>query len=407
MDTNKLTLDIIQKYINDHNILNNDELKATNLEYYNYILDQHWDMIVKYPNKIISWEYFDTIEKVQLFIEMNNIISASNFETRFIGLYDKSSKFKWLGKLNYREGKKRWKVIYKSIDEVQQFIDNNDIKNPTEFINRFPGLYQLASQNKWLKQLKYSNRLHQSWDEYDTLESIQNLINSENIINPLTFKLKYISVYCKCRRLGWLDKLEYTDRTHNWSDYNTSEDILNFIKRNKISSQQELIMLYPGLYERCKTKNIAIPFKDRRKSYMEQKFLTIFPEEDYPSFIHNLACFDWLVYINKLRPDFYIPELNLVIEFQGSQHFIPHRYKDGKKKFELIKDRDRVKLNLLKSHNINVIYFVDIQKQRELEVFPELFEENGYMGETIWTDWNKLETYIKTELNKCTKYKEQ
>ena len=128
---------------------------------------------------------------------------------------------------------------------------------------------------------------------------------------------------------------------------------------------------------------------------------------NYPSFIHNLACFDWLVYINKLRPDFYIPELNLVIEFQGSQHFIPHRYKDGKKKFELIKDRDRVKLNLLKSHNINVIYFVDIQKQRELEVFPELFEENGYMGETIWTDWNKLETYIKTELNKCTKYKEQ
>ena len=54
MDTNKLTLDIIQKYINDHSILNNDELKATHLEYYNYILDQHWDMIVKYPNKIIS-----------------------------------------------------------------------------------------------------------------------------------------------------------------------------------------------------------------------------------------------------------------------------------------------------------------------------------------------------------------
>ena len=47
----------------------------------------------------------------------------------------------------------------------------------------------------------------------------------------------------------------------------------------------------------------------------------------------------------------------------------------------------------------NMLYFVDIQKQRELKVFPELFKENGYMGETIWTNWNKLETYIKTELN--------
>ena len=59
--------------------------------------------------------------------------------------------------------------------------------------------------------------------------------------------------------------------------------------------------------------------------------------------------------INKLRFDFYLPNINTCIEFDGEQHFKPIEYYGGKKEFEIIIKRDKIKSDFFKSNNINLI----------------------------------------------------
>lgn len=53
--------------------------------------------------------------------------------------------------------------------------------------------------------------------------------------------------------------------------------------------------------------------------------------------------------------DFYIPSLNLCIEFDGVQHFKPLGYYGGIKKLKDTRKKDKIKNNYCKLHNINLI----------------------------------------------------
>lgn len=96
--------------------------------------------------------------------------------------------------------------------------------------------------------------------------------------------------------------------------------------------------------------------------------------------------FDWLKNKNKMYLDFYIPEYNLAIEVQGAQHFIYipnfHYTKDD---LINLQNRDLLKYELCKKHNLNIIYFADF-KDRML--IPD-----NYFTEVI-TDLNKLKYKI-------------
>lgn len=48
----------------------------------------------------------------------------------------------------------------------------------------------------------------------------------------------------------------------------------------------------------------------------------------------------------KFRYDFYLPELNILIEFHGSQHYFPVKFFGGKEKLKIIQKRDMFKKNL-------------------------------------------------------------
>lgn len=71
-----------------------------------------------------------------------------------------------------------------------------------------------------------------------------------------------------------------------------------------------------------------------------------------------------------LRCDYYIPDLNTVIEVQGEQHFKPVNYqklseKELLKEFKDLQNRDKIKKEYFKEHNINFIEVItsdDINK---------------------------------------------
>jgi very-short-patch-repair endonuclease len=59
-------------------------------------------------------------------------------------------------------------------------------------------------------------------------------------------------------------------------------------------------------------------------------------------------------YCRPLRFDFFIPEINTIIEFDGDQHFRPSK-KYGGEKFEVTKENDQIKNEFCKKNNINLI----------------------------------------------------
>lgn len=67
--------------------------------------------------------------------------------------------------------------------------------------------------------------------------------------------------------------------------------------------------------------------------------------------------FDSLVGVRNgaLSYDFYLPDNNLLIEFQGEQHYKPTELFGGKEKFEIQQEHDRRKRNYANIHNIGLL----------------------------------------------------
>ncbi len=85
--------------------------------------------------------------------------------------------------------------------------------------------------------------------------------------------------------------------------------------------------------------------------------------------------FDNLSFKKKLQFDFYLPEYNVIIEFDGEHHYLPILYNDtlaeAIERFELVKIRDNIKNKYCKENCISLFrisYFEDIeQKLDEIE----------------------------------------
>lgn len=75
--------------------------------------------------------------------------------------------------------------------------------------------------------------------------------------------------------------------------------------------------------------------------------------------------FEECKFIKKLRFDFFIPEKNMCIEFDGKQHFTSDYY-GGIKSFNMRKKRDNIKSDFCKKNNINLLrirYDENIEKK--------------------------------------------
>ena len=104
-------------------------------------------------------------------------------------------------------------------------------------------------------------------------------------------------------------------------------------------------------------------------------------EKSNIQYVHQCK-FDWLKDINHLTVDFYLPEYNVVIECQGLQHFRPcdfgSKKRDKNKLYESILKHDKIKFEECKKHNIDVLYFSNLNINYPYSVFEnenELIEE--------------------------------
>lgn len=69
----------------------------------------------------------------------------------------------------------------------------------------------------------------------------------------------------------------------------------------------------------------------------------------------NQYQFDDCIYKRKLRYDFYLPDFNTCIEFDGIQHYEPQDYFGGDDSFEDLHCKDMIKNEYCQKNNINLI----------------------------------------------------
>jgi len=65
--------------------------------------------------------------------------------------------------------------------------------------------------------------------------------------------------------------------------------------------------------------------------------------------------FDDCVHIKNLKFDFYLPDYNLCIEYNGLQHYAPIEYFGGKKSFLNQQKKDKIKKEFCEKNNINLL----------------------------------------------------
>lgn len=92
--------------------------------------------------------------------------------------------------------------------------------------------------------------------------------------------------------------------------------------------------------------------------------------------------FEWS---KRLSFDFYVPCAKILIECQGLQHFEPIEFFGGENALNSQKKRDKLKFNLSREHNMNLVYYCD-------KKFAKYYEGTDV---TFFTDTESLIDYVK------------
>ena len=100
-------------------------------------------------------------------------------------------------------------------------------------------------------------------------------------------------------------------------------------------------------------KGHRCPICNENPSKGEKKIESFLSENDV-KFVKQKTFKD-CKYINVLRFDFYLPEHNLIIEFDGRQHYNPVDFFGGKEGFEEGQIRDNIKNQYCKDNDIKLI----------------------------------------------------
>lgn len=84
-------------------------------------------------SKKSKWSEYSSIEKVQEFINSNNISSKIDFKNKYQSLYTRARLNNWLDNLKFKIIKRNNLSKFDNIDSIRVFINNNNIKSRTEF----------------------------------------------------------------------------------------------------------------------------------------------------------------------------------------------------------------------------------------------------------------------------------
>lgn len=304
---------VIQEFLDTYKIGNPTEFKIRYYTHYRIVknLPEIFNNL-NYENSLPDYTMYNTLDDINKFILDNNIQCPTELSEKANGLYQRAKKLGFSSKLTYPARKEECYDNYLTIEDFQKYIDDHpEIDSPTKFSKLKPGLYSRAVDMKLAFYLNYSNRQYISKIlGFDTIEDYNNFLKDKPEIQTISeFRRDYLSLYRRAQRLGFIESI--------------------------------------NLYQDSDSKGEALV-----KEILTEAKINWEDEKTFP----------WLKYIGYQRLDFWLPDLNIAIEVQGEQHFIPIFEMNQRISFEEQRKMDLNKYNLCKKYNIPILYFANIIK---------------------------------------------
>lgn len=269
---------------------------------------------------------------------------------------------------------------YKTLNDFQKYIDDNNISTKKEFRKLNKALY-----DRYIKIIPREDRNlvfsggedhHLFWDSYSTVKDFQEFINNNDIQKPIQMRKLFPKLYDRlCRVLSKDEKklLIYKDRKQSYEEINTVDKLQNFINNNFVHSRKELHKKFSGLYVKFQKQLDQVVFVNNGKSIGENTLIDFFIKNNIK--YESEKTFSSLKNILPLRYDFYLPDYNILVEHHGEGHFGKGRYYSE----ELI-NNDKLKYDYAVKNNIPILYYT---------IYKYEYLSYGYFTEVI-TDLSVL-----------------
>lgn len=267
-----------------------------------YTIDEVRKIIVD-KNITTRHEYYSISKQIRL---PSNPIYKFNLES-------------WRDLLCKRENKKENKN-YLSYESAKKVVEKLNISSQKEW-------YRLSKENKLPKNVpKTPNKYYENWISWN-----------DWLGHSITTNKKFIS-YKDAKR--YLSNLGITS-LQEYHDY-------------LINNQIDFLPLSPSSYYGSEyiSTNDFLSNKGLNISYGEKKIIS-YLEDNGVEYIHQYK-FEDCKHINNLIFDFYIPNENTCIEFDGRQHFEPIQFFGGQESFESLRMRDEIKNEYCSKNNIKL-----------------------------------------------------
>lgn len=146
-----------------------------------------------------------TLEDFQNYINENNIKSKKEFRitnkylyNRYIRLFSKNER-----NLKFKEERYHsFEDEFKTIDDFQKFINEHEIEKPVEFKRKYPKIYDrlcrcISKEEKY--NLVYKNKLN-SYTNIVSINDLQNFINENNVHSRKELHKRYSGLYVKFQK---------------------------------------------------------------------------------------------------------------------------------------------------------------------------------------------------------------
>lgn len=161
--------------------------------------------------------------------------------------------------------------------------------------------------------------------------------NNEKAVNSLANRYGEISLLNNCDKMMDIRRYIYRKSKFSIKEDSHVEDFLNKKFKNRYNED------YSNLVA---SNKIKVKWKSEQDLYCLVK-------NKFNNAIYQYKA-DWL---GKQSLDIYIPEIKTAIEYQGIQHYQPVDFFCGELGYEIVKERDEIKINKCKSQGVKLVYW--------------------------------------------------
>lgn len=337
----------------------------------------------------------------------------------------------------------RDKSKYLSYDELKKYVRENNILTKEQYINHVSENYFVGDKNiPYNPSTFYAKKIWEGWSiflrdkvykknyngTYYNYSECKKVIKKYNFTSKENFlkRIKEIitediripyspSTIYKKEWKGWIEFLDTDNDIEQITDLVSFEVARDYARSLNLKLQRQWYEIKWTDLPNCMTKRPEKLYRDKgwidwydflgidTKSKMSWGELLIsnLLEKNKIKYYFNKSLKD-CISSSRLRFDFYLPDYNICIEFDGPQHFKPIDFFGGEEEFSKTKLRDNIKNQWCEVNKIKLLRLNYLQSKEHIEdvLTEEIITNNPEKGSKLTLDYNSEEDKMFVKISK-------